>query len=30
MAERSLALALPLHTAGAFVVHAGGAGSPLL
>jgi hypothetical protein len=30
MAERSLALALPLHTAVAIVVHAGGAGSPLL
>ena len=30
MAERSLALALPLHTRGAFMDHAGGAGSPLL
>jgi hypothetical protein len=30
MAERSLALALPLHTALAIKVHAGGAGSPLL
>jgi hypothetical protein len=30
MAERSLALALPLHTPEAIVAHAGGAGSPLL